>query len=116
MLDRTLASQVHPQDVFDRTLQQMIAMGSLLRKSRLTVAVSKTDLIENTKLFDGRRDGDRWARSWLTDRLGLGNLVRSMDHEFSEVRFFFTAAVTVAPGQVHASIPPLVTRSLGIRR
>jgi len=113
-LDRTLASQVHPQDVFDRTLQQMIAMGSRPRKSRLTVAISKTDLIERTKLFDGRRDDDQWARCWLTDRLGLGNLVRSMDHEFREVRFFFTAAVTVMPGRVHESISPLVTCSLGM--
>ncbi len=114
MLDRTLASQVHPQDVFNRTLQQMIAMGSQPLKSRLTVAISKTDLIENTKLFDGRRDGEQWARWWLEDRLGLGNLIRSMDHEFREVRFYFTAAVTVAPGRAHESISPLVTRSLGM--
>jgi hypothetical protein len=113
-LDRTLASKVHPQDVFDRTLQQMIAMGSQPRKSRLTVAISKTDLVENTKLFDGRREDEQWARWWLTDRLGLGNLIRSMDHEFREVRFFFTAAVTVTPGRAHESISPLVTCSLGI--
>ena len=113
-LDRTLASKVHPQDVFDRTLQQMIAMGSRPRKSRLTVAISKSDLFENTKLFDGRRDGSEWARWWLTDRIGLGNLVRSMDHEFREVRFFFTAAVTVTPGRAHESISPLVTCSLDI--
>jgi Double-GTPase 2 len=113
-LDRTLASQVHPQDVFDRTLQQMIAMGSQPRKSRLTVAISKTDLVENTKLFDGRTDDEQWARWWLTDRLGLGNLIRSMDHEFREVHFHFTAAMTVGPGRVHESISPLVTRSLGI--
>jgi hypothetical protein len=114
MLDRTLASQVHPQDIFDRTLQQMIAMGSRPGKSRLTVAISKTDLVENTKLFDGRRDDEQWARWWLADRLGLGNLIRSMDYEFREVRFFFTAAVTVRPGHAHESIFPLVTRSLGI--
>ena len=43
-----------------------------------------------------------------------GSLIRSMDHEFREVRFFFTAAVTVTPGRAHESISPLVTCSLGM--
>ena len=113
-LDRTLASQVHPQEVFDRALPQTIQMGARLGKSRLAVAISKTDLIEHTKLLDGRRDDSQWARSWLEERLGLGNLVRSMDNEFHEVRFFFTSAVTVAPQRIHESIPALVTYSLGM--
>ena len=113
-LDRTLASRVHPQDVFDRALQRTIAMGTALRKSLLTVAVSKTDLVEHTKLFDGCRDDDEWVRWWLTRQLGLGNLVRSMDSEFREVRFFFTSAVTVAPRRIHPSIPPVVARSFGL--
>jgi hypothetical protein len=118
-LDRTLASQVHPQQVFDQAVQQAIAMGVPLRRSQLTVAISKTDLFEHTRLFEGREamratDGDQWARRWLTERFGLGNLIRAMDNEFREVRFFFTAAVTVAPGHVHDSVPPLVTRSLGV--
>jgi hypothetical protein len=33
------------------------------------------------------------VEGWLTGRLGLGNLVRTMRHEFREVHFFFTAAV-----------------------
>jgi hypothetical protein len=113
-LDRTLASRVHPQEVFDRTLQQTIAMGARVQRSRLTVAISKTDLIGHTKPFDGRRDDDKWARQWLTEVLGLGNLVRSMDKEFRDVRFFFTAAVTVPRHGIHESIPPLVIRSLGL--
>lgn len=113
-LDRTLASRVHPQLVFDQVVQEVIAMGADLRKSRLAVAISKTDLIEHTGLFGGRVEGDEWARWWLASRLGLGSLVRSMDSEFREVRFFFTAAVTVAPRHAHESIAPLVAWSLGI--
>ena len=113
-LDRTLASRVHPQEVFDQALQQTISMGARVRRSRLTVAISKTDLIEHTRPFDGRTNDDQWARSWLTETLGLGNLVRSMDKEFRDVRFFFTAAVTVPPQGVHESIMPLVVRSLSL--
>lgn len=114
VLDRTLASRVHPQEVFDRALPQMIQMGARPRKSRLVVAISKTDLVEHTDLLDGRRDDDQWARQWLVQRLGLGNLIRSMDNEFREVRFFFTAAVTVAPRHIHESVPPLVIYSLAM--
>ena len=112
-LDRTLGSRVHPEEVFDRLMQQVITMGGL-RRSRLAVAISKTDLIEHTRLLDMPVDGDQWARQWLTDQLGLGNLVRSMDHMFLDVRFFFTAAVTVAPRHAHESIAPLVAWSLNM--
>jgi hypothetical protein len=89
-------------------------MGARVRRSRPTVAISKTDLIEHTTPFDGRRNDDQWARSWLTEILGLGNLVRSMDKEFRDVHFFFTAAVTVPSQRVHESIMPLVVRSLSL--
>jgi hypothetical protein len=113
-IDRTLASRIHPQQVFDQAVQQAIAMGATLRGTRLAVAISKTDLIAHTRLLGGRTDDDQWARQWLTERLGLGNLVRAMDHEFREVRFFFTAAVTVAPRQAHPSIAPLLAWSLRV--
>jgi hypothetical protein len=112
-IDRTVASRVHPQQVFDQAVQQAIAMGAKLRETRLAVAISKTDLVDHTRLLAGRTDDDQWARRWLTEELGLGNLVRAMDNEFRAVRFFFTAAVTVAPRQVHPSIGPLVTWTLG---
>jgi len=114
-IDPVLASQVHPQQVFDQAIQQAIQMGANLRGARLAVAISKTDLIEHTGLLDGRTDDDSWARRWLTDELGLGNLVRAMDSEFREVRFFFTAAVTVAPRQAHPTIAPVVDWTLGVR-
>jgi hypothetical protein len=113
-IDPLLASQVHPQQVFDQAVQQAIEMGAALRNARLGVAISKTDLAEHARLLGGHTNDGRWAREWLTDELGLGNLVRSMDNEFREVRFFFTAAVTVAPRQAHPSIAPLVSWALGV--
>ena len=113
-IDPVLASRVHPQQVFDQAIQQAIEMGATLRGARLAVAISKTDLIEHTRLLEGRTDDDAWARRWLTEQLGLGNLVRAMDSEFGTVRFFFTAAVTVAPRQAHSSIALLVSWTLGV--
>ena len=115
-IDPLLASDVHPQVVFDRAVQQAIEMGAKPRGARLAVAISKTDLIEHARLLDGRTDDDQWARSWLDEKLGLYNLVQAMDNEFgrSRVRFFFTAAVTVAPGRAHPSIAPLVSWALGV--
>jgi hypothetical protein len=113
-LDRTLASRVDPQEVFDQAALQAIGMGARLSKSRLAVAISKTDLVEQTKLLDDRAEGGPWARRWLEDRLGLGNLVRSMESQFSEVEFFFTAAITVAPGTAHPSIASLTRWVLGL--
>jgi hypothetical protein len=113
-IDSVLASRVHPQQVFDQAIQQAIEMGATLRGARLAVAISKTDLTEHTRLLTGRTDEDAWARRWLTEQLGLGNLVRAMDSEFGAARFFFTAAVTVAPRQAHPSIAPLVSWTLGV--
>ncbi|MFE6867268.1 hypothetical protein ACFVFS_11955 [Kitasatospora sp. NPDC057692] len=107
-LDRTLASSVQPQPVFDQAVQAVIAMGVPLHRSRLAVAVSKTDLLDEAGLLaDGGRDSDR-AAQWLERELGLGNLVQAMRNEFGEVRFFFTAAVLTEDGSVHPSIAPLL--------
>ncbi|MED7953047.1 hypothetical protein ACFWOG_02800 [Kitasatospora sp. NPDC058406] len=131
-LDRTLASSVPPQPVFDQAVQAILAMGVPLHRSRLAVAISKTDLLDGTGLleetgppsgtglpggtgpFDGRpvpgagvRDSDR-AAEWLERALGLGNLVQAMRNEFGEARFFFTAAVLTEDGSVHPSVAPLL--------
>lgn len=45
--------------------------------------------------------------AWATDDLGLGNLVRSVQLNFGEARFFHTAAV-MTDGVMHASIPALL--------
>lgn len=114
-LDSAPASLVHPQDVYDVAVQQVLAMGGRLNRARLAVAISKTDLVRHTVPLEGHPDTDVGARAFVAATLGLGNLVRAMDHQFREVRFFFTAAVTVAPRQVDPSVRPLVEWALDIR-
>jgi hypothetical protein len=113
-LDRSTASSVPPQLVFQQTVRTMIEMGAALPQSRLAVAVSKSDLLSDERLLDDLPADDSAAvAAWLERELGLGNLVRSMSHEFREVRFFRTAAVATGPQQVHPSVGPLVEWCLG---
>ena len=108
-VDRTLASTVDPEDVFSRSVQTVRTMGTRLDKARLAVAVSKRDmLVEQPALLPDRPDDSETAREWLCERLGLRNLVKTMDLEFGEVRFFCTAAVADEEGQVDPSIAVLV--------
>ncbi|MER6996721.1 hypothetical protein [Streptomyces sp. NPDC000410] len=112
-VDRTLASPVHPELVFGPSVQTVAQMGAPLNRSRLAVAISKTDLLDEHGLVPDRGDESGWARDWLCKELGLRNLIEYMELEFQEVRFFFTAAVTVdgtddQEQEMHASIAPLV--------
>jgi double-GTPase-like protein len=116
-IDRTLASTTPPELVFQQSVQAVRQMGAALDHSRLAVAVSKLDLLWGSGLLDGVRTDDSAAVSaWLNRELGLGNLVRSMHHEFREARFFVTAAVTIGEEtQVHPSLPPFVSWCFGGR-
>ncbi|GAB2719617.1 TRAFAC clade GTPase domain-containing protein [Kitasatospora kifunensis] len=123
-LDRTLASDMPPQQVFDQATAAIQAMAVPLRRCRLAVAISKADLLEQVLDWPSdwarQRDSDA-AAAWLAQELGLGNLVRAMRLDFREVRFFFTAALLVsspesaesaeggaAEPQVHESVTPLL--------
>jgi hypothetical protein len=139
-LDPANASPVDPHLVFQQTVRAMLGMGAALDRSRLAVAVSKADLTgghgpapttpngwpdgrsvgtpagtsagPTAVLRDGPTDGEE-IREWLENRLGLGNLVRSMRTEFRETRFFRTAAVTGADGLVDPSVAALAEWCLG---
>ncbi|KAK1185596.1 hypothetical protein B7755_050495 [Streptomyces sp. NBS 14/10] len=104
-VDRTLASTVDPEDVFSRSVQTVRTMGTRLDKARLAVAVSKRDLLTGQPaLLPDRPDDSDTTRDWLCERLGLRNLLQTMDLEFGEVRFFCTAAVADEEGRVDPSI------------
>ncbi|WP_329383802.1 TRAFAC clade GTPase domain-containing protein [Streptomyces sp. NBC_01716] len=108
-VDRTLASTVDPEDVFSRSIQTIRTMDTPLDKSRLAVAITKRDLLTNQPgLLPDHPDDSDTAREWLGDRLGLRNLVKTMDLEFGEVRFFCTAAVADDEGRVDPSIATFV--------
>lgn len=103
-LDPTTASGTAPTVVFQQTVQTLMEMGVPLRRSRLIVAISKTDLIDELTIATGRRTGNAWAKAWLTSTLGLGNLVRSMRDQFARVDYVFTTAVPDDSGRLPASI------------
>lgn len=116
-VDRTLASPVDPELVFSQSTQTMKRMKGDLARSRLAVAISKSDVLRGQRLLGDRRPDDSdAARAWLVEELGLGNLARAMEMEFREVRFFFTAAVTAGQERVDDSILPLVDWCLGSGR
>ncbi|MFE2941447.1 hypothetical protein ACFXKG_20640 [Streptomyces sp. NPDC059255] len=108
LLDRTLASTVDPEEVFGRSVQAVAAMDAPLKRSRLAVAISKTDLLAEHGLVPDRLDDSARARAWLSDGLGLRSLVQAMELDFQEVRYFCTAAVADENGQVDASIARFV--------
>lgn len=108
-LDWTLASSVHPEDAFRATFLDTLEKGAPRRRPRLAVAISKTDITAATgALTVSEHDSQEQVRAWLHE-LGLGNLIRCLDRHFGEVRFFFTAAVTISPGRVHESTTALVS-------
>ncbi|MFJ6466545.1 hypothetical protein ACIQM0_37000 [Streptomyces sp. NPDC091387] len=106
LLDRTLGSTVDPEEVFARSVQAVAAMGAPLRRSRLAVSISKMDLLAEHGLVPAGPDSDD-ARTWLVEGLGLHSLVRAMELNFREVRFFRTAAVTDENAHVDGSVARL---------
>ncbi|MFB6519824.1 hypothetical protein [Streptomyces sp. NPDC056401] len=103
LLDRTLGSTVDPEEVFARSVQAVAAMGAPLKRARLAVAISKTDLLAEHGLVPAGLDGSE-ARTWLCEVLRLRSLVRAMELHFQEVRFFRTAAVADEDARVDDSI------------
>ncbi|MET8950212.1 hypothetical protein ACWEO4_16105 [Streptomyces sp. NPDC004393] len=98
--------------MFSRSVQTVRTMGTRLDRARLAVAVSKRDLLagQPALLPDSPDDSDT-ARECLCERLGLRNLVKTMDLEFGEVRYFCTAAAAAVAdeaGRVDPSIGALV--------
>ncbi|HVQ94711.1 MAG TPA: hypothetical protein VMU51_26980 [Mycobacteriales bacterium] len=107
---------VAPDFIFAQVLENVRGMGLRTNRVRLGVAISKVDLIRDTAAFDPPGLTSDHLAGWLTDRLEQGNLVRGLRHHFAEVRFFPTAAVATASGQVDASVITLAEWLLGSRR
>jgi hypothetical protein len=88
-----------PELAYQQTHQQIEAMGVHLRQVRLAAVFSRSDLVDTP---DGEIAG------WACRELGLGNLIRSAQLNFGEVRFFLTAAVMRPEGGIHESVPALM--------
>lgn len=87
-----------PDLAYQQAHQEIEAMGVQLSKAHLAVVFSRADLTDMP-------GGD--VAIWATDKLGLGNLVRSARLNFKEACFFHTAAVMTG-GAMHKSVPALI--------
>jgi hypothetical protein len=88
-----------PDLAYQQAHQEIEAMGVRLRKTRLAVVFSRADLIDEPAAD---------VAAWACGELGLGNLVRSARLNFSQTRFFRTAAVMTS-GVVHESVQDLMS-------
>jgi hypothetical protein len=104
---KDLRAQQPPQDLFAEMTQQIQALGTDTSRARAAVAVSKHDLVRDLPPLAGVQPESGAVEGWLTGRLGLGNLVRTMRHEFREVHFFFTAAVVYEGSAADPSVVDL---------
>ena len=89
-------AHTEPKGVFERTVQTLHAMGVDTGKVRLVVVVSKSDLLRKAGRAALGTDGES-TREWLTETLELDNMIRAMEHNFRDVSFFLTTALTDEP-------------------
>jgi hypothetical protein len=101
-----------PQDVYDRIVGMLrtISKNGSFGSQPLAVVVTKVDAFglearirppaERVLTFDAKvapEDGrSRATRQWLVDQ-GEGNLVRSMEHDFKTIRYFYCSALGHIP-------------------
>lgn len=98
-----------PDFVFNSSCDNIERMGVKTAKARLAVAVSKHDLLSNLSAQSGVGTSSVEIEAWLRDDLGLGNMLRSMHHNFRSVEFRFTAAVRHADDRVDSSVIDLMS-------
>jgi hypothetical protein len=98
-----------PEFVFTSSCDNIQRMEVKTNKARLAVAVSKRDLLGDLSVQSGVDPSSESIERWLRDELGLGNMLRSMKHNFGSVAFHFTAAVRHDDGKVDSSIIDLMS-------
>jgi Double-GTPase 2 len=84
---------------YETTTQEIEAKGQRLKKARLAVVFSRSDLLEDPS--------EQQVDVWAEQTLGLGNLVRSVRKQFGEVGFFRTASVLTSQDELHPSLARL---------
>jgi hypothetical protein len=92
-----------PEFIYQQTVQNVEQMRADPKRCRLGVIISKADLVRGLVTF-AEATSDEVLRDWLKHTLGLSNMVRSMEKDFADVRFFATAAVFNETGQVDPSV------------
>ncbi|MFI6538801.1 hypothetical protein ACIBHY_40550 [Nonomuraea sp. NPDC050547] len=77
-----MLSREDPADTFNRLRNELAGRADGGKQRRVAVVLTKADLLKQTT--SGR--GIEEVRAWLT-LMGLGNLVRELDHQGAQVRY-----------------------------
>ncbi|SEH00143.1 hypothetical protein SAMN05444920_115122 [Nonomuraea solani] len=75
-------SREDPADTFARLRNELVSRADGGRQRRVAVVLSKADLLRQTTSGRGADDLPSWLRT-----MGLGNLVRELDHQKADVRY-----------------------------
>ncbi|GLW30080.1 TRAFAC clade GTPase domain-containing protein [Actinoplanes regularis] len=89
---QSIRSTQAPSYIFEQVLENLNGMGVKARDKALAVAVTKSDLTTGLPICAGLSDDSDAVRGWLSDRVGMANMVRSIEKSFGEVRYFHTTA------------------------
>ncbi|MGH2733907.1 MAG: TRAFAC clade GTPase domain-containing protein [Actinomycetota bacterium] len=84
-------SMEDPESAYHRLIGNLRAMTQGLAQKRLAVVVSKADALEQLRLPKPLPADGGEIRSWIHAN-GLGNLIRSMEHDLGEVSYFRLSA------------------------
>jgi hypothetical protein len=82
--EATPTSDEDPADTLQRLLAELRSRADQGRQRRIAVVVTKADVLRRTAIGEGL-EAD--PRAWL-DRVGLGNIIRTLDRTAGEVRYF----------------------------
>ncbi|WP_255658805.1 hypothetical protein [Actinoplanes sp. L3-i22] len=106
---QAIRSSQPPSYIFEQVLENLTGMGVKIAATSLAVAVTKSDLTTGLPIC---ADLDDDVRAWLTDRVGMANMVRSIEKSFGTVRYFHTTARSTADG-VDPHVRDLLKWTLG---
>ena len=101
-----------PDFIFSQVLQNLEGMGVQPRKKALAVAVTKSDLIAGVPICADLGESSDAVRAWLSDRVGMDNMVRAIAKAFGDVRYFRTTTRS-APGNTDGNVRDLLLWTLG---
>jgi hypothetical protein len=101
-----------PDFIFSQVLQNLEGMGVQPRRKALAVAVTKSDLTAGIPICADLGDGSDAVRAWLSDRVGMDNMVRAIDKAFGDVRYFRTTTRS-EPGTTDGNVRDLLLWTLG---
>ncbi|WP_436537182.1 TRAFAC clade GTPase domain-containing protein [Actinoplanes sp. HUAS TT8] len=105
---QSIRSSQPPSYIFEQVLENLTGMQLKVAATSLAVAVTKSDLTAGLPICDGLEED---VRGWLNDRVGMANMVRSIEKSFGQVRYFHTTARFTAAG-VDPHVQDLLTWTL----